>query len=140
VDSIPLFDKVANCTTVQQMGNCGTAEIAYFTHIVQRYDGDLLSQLAPLTAFIQGEALEENPHIIHDIRNYVPGTTYSDLTRRVRNAWQFARVRAFEVELQNRTNPVVWQKGSWLAGWRSMLMASRSAILNIEKSTYNDYI
>lgn len=135
---IPTFDKVTDCVTVHRIENCGTAEMAYFQHIVDRYDN---GQLAPMTAFIQGGAPHENPHILHDIRSFIPGTSYSDLTRSVKPAWMFKGMSDIELILQNRTNIRVATKGGlWLAAWRSMFMASSSKVKSIDKSIYIEYI
>jgi hypothetical protein len=63
----------------------------------------------------------ENPHVIQDIFNYMPGTTYSSLSRIVRSAWHMAR-DPVRVEMQSRMTPGLSEQGMWMTGWRSQFM------------------
>jgi hypothetical protein len=134
--NLPAFQNVSDdCATIHSIDNCGTQEYAFFYHIYERYE----DRLAPMTAFLQAGALSENPHVVHDILAYLPGTTFAGLARHVRAAWHVQRKGPAESALQNKTAPLVFQQKTWLNDWRAMFLASRSALERLDRSLYLEF-
>jgi hypothetical protein len=92
-----------------------------------------------MVAFLQGSAITENPHVIQDVFNYMPGRTYSELSRVVRRAWHM-KPDPFRVEMQSRMTPGLSEQGMWVTSWRSQFMASRETLRNVPKSAYEELI
>lgn len=116
----PLTEK---CSTVKKIKNCGTEEYAYIQYILDHYD-----TMPPTVSFIQGGALTENPHVIYDMMVHIPGTTYKDLSRHVRNGWHFPKEGVAEKEIMRKLFPYLENKTSWLTSWRGMFAVSREQI------------
>lgn len=104
---IPL---TANCATIKQVNNCGTQEYAYFQFILDHYES-----MSPMVSFIQGDALTENPHIIYDMMVNIPGTTYKDLSRHVRESWHMSILKEADREIMRDSFPYLENKKTWLA-------------------------
>ncbi len=106
-EMIPL---TANCATIKQVKNCGTQEYAYFQFILDHYES-----MSPMVSFIQGDALTENPHIIYDMMVNIPGTTYKDLSRHVRESWHMSILKEADREIMRDSFPYLENKKTWLA-------------------------
>jgi hypothetical protein len=78
-----------DCVSIHPIDNCGTEEYAYLKHVESSMKNE--RGLASMTAFVQGGGLTENPHIVADILNYLPGTIFSTLSRHVRDGWHFGK-------------------------------------------------
>lgn len=132
---IPEFEHINDCMTVHSDGkDCARETYAFFDFISKRYDN-----LPEMGAFLQGSAWSENPHVVHDILNYLNGTWFSDLSRVVKISWHGALLekrRHFIEELA----PEILNKTRWLNGWRSQYMASRPALRSIPKQTYLNFM
>lgn len=142
VDNIPTFTKVAGCITVIQIDNCATQEYAFLHYMVDNYGdggdgGDTTAAAATMAAFVQGGALTENPHLIHDIKTYIKGTTYKSLARCVRGAWHLTDDKVVAA-MQSKMIPEILKLDSWVEGWREMFMLSTAKIQKFDKSIYKD--
>jgi hypothetical protein len=133
MDSIPLPEKVANCTFIHHILNCGVEEYAYMHYIEQNYDN-----LPPMIAFVTGGSLSENPHLIHDSLNFLNGTMYKDLARYVSTAWHMGSTVDGEQFIWNMTTPEVWDQPHWLANWRSHFLVSSSQIQRYPRYVYSN--
>lgn len=131
--NIPNFNALEECVTVHRIENCGTQEYAFFHHV--QYQRERLPQM---TAFLQGGALTENPHVVHDILSYIPGMTYRELTRHVRVGWPWKET-GVRAEMVKKTVPHILEEEMWLTGWRSMYMAARSELLKYPNSVYAEF-
>lgn len=128
--TIPSFTKITDCVTVHRSRDCGRETYSYFAYIVDRYD-----DLPDLMAFVQGSAITENPHIVEDVVNVLPTTTYMGLSRIVKDAWHM-RADPKRADLQNRSIPSLQQQGAWPTSWRSQFMASRDAVRSVPRKYY----
>jgi hypothetical protein len=131
---IPEFKKVQECVTVHRGKDCARETYAYFEFVREYYDS-----LPSMVAFLQGSAITENPHVVNDVLNYMPGTTYSSLSRIVRSAWHMKH-DPLRVDMQSRMTPGLSEQGTWMTGWRSQFMASRETLRNVPKSAYEELI
>lgn len=136
-ERIPTFVKVADCVTIYSgIENCGREEYAFFKHVVDNYD-----KLPPMVAFLQGSSITENPHIVHDVMSYLPGTRFKDLSRHIRSAWHFpAYANSTDQNgIQEKTSPIVYQQKTWVTSWRSMFLASRTELHTLSKALYIEH-
>lgn len=124
------ISSVSECATLHRLVNYGTEEYAYFTYIQDMYDS-----LPSMVSFIQGGALTENPHIIHDILGpnlWLPGLTYRSLSRYVQVAWHMIDYEKEEkkgdAEIMTRYAPYLFNMSSWITGWRGMYTVSSAQI------------
>lgn len=134
IDLNKVIPLTANCATIKQVNNCGTQEYAYFQFILDHYES-----MSPMVSFIQGDALTENPHIIYDMLVNIPGTTYKDLARHVRDGWFMEGVKENpEMEIMHNLFPYLEDKEVWLTSWRGMFAASREQIKLHSPKSYFD--
>jgi len=134
---IPL---IKDCITIHRIhNNYGTEnDYAYLHHIVEYYDS-----LPSMLSFIQGGGIMENPHVIYDMLNNIPGTTYRDLSRHVRDGWHFQEVGLMKGKGEDNIEevfPYLKERQSWKTGWRSMFSVSREQIRNHELSSYSNIL
>lgn len=135
-DTIPGLSK---CSTLHTLKNFGTEEYAYLTYIQENYDN-----MPPMISFIQGGGITENPHIIFDIMENMPGLQYKSLSRVVGPAWHFVKyeeVKDGEKDILNShlgfllTQPHVRNTG-WLSDYRGMFTVSRDQIREHSLNVY----
>jgi len=117
--------------------NYGTQEYVYFGYILDMYDS-----LPSLVSFIQGGALTENPHIIHDILGPdLPGLTYRGLARNTRSAWHMINYekaeKRGEPEIMTRYLAHLLNVTLWINDWREMFTASGAQIRQNPWKAYN---
>jgi Protein of unknown function (DUF3431) len=129
---IPDFVNLKDCHTVHRDQECGGVAYAYFHYMQDRYNN-----FPGMVAFLHGNANTENPHVIDDILNFLPGTTFFSLTRLVRGAWHM-QSDAARASLQERLVPELLSQDSWLTSWRYQFMASRETIRSIPQWGYQD--
>jgi hypothetical protein len=132
--TVPTFYNISECATiVEGVENCGTQEYAYFKFIDDHYDA-----LPAMVAFIQGGALTENPHLLHDIMHIIPGTYYADLSRHVLEAWHMGSdpVRSSMIR---QVAPRILHEKFWWASWRSQFMVSRRALQRFPRQLYQEF-
>lgn len=132
--SIPVLENVADCVTVvTDAGNYGRETYAYFDFIQRRYDS-----LPEMTAFLQGSAYTENPHVAHDVLHYLPGTTYASLSRNVRGAWHLGKHMEKRRTFLERGTPHLLNQTTWVTGWRSQFLASRETLRSVPRQLFAD--
>ncbi len=124
-ESIPT---VSNCATLHRAMNYGTQEYVFFGYILDMYDS-----LPSIISFIQGGALTENPHIIHDILGPdLPGMTYRGLARNTRLAWHmmdYEKVeKRGEPDIMSNYLSHLLNMTHWISDWRAMFTVSGAQI------------
>mmetsp|Transcript_9077 Transcript_9077/g.14540 ORF Transcript_9077/g.14540 Transcript_9077/m.14540 type:complete len:383 (+) Transcript_9077:212-1360(+) len=134
IDLKEVLPLIQICTTLHRERNCGTEEYAYVRYIMDRYDS-----LPPMVAFIQGGAITENPHVIYDMMEYIPGTTFKGLSRHVRTAWHFEKSKDNATQgIVSMAFSHVKERKTWLAPWRGMFAASQDQIRRLPWLVYAD--
>jgi hypothetical protein len=152
--SLFLPPNVRDCTTINiDVRNCGIEEYAYLSFIERNWDN-----LPEHVAFVQGNPLTENPHVMEDIwmSARIRDLSFRDLSRHVRNGWHtehntvVGRLSqhnknnnnhnntSVESIIINETIPTLQNFRVWKTGWRGMYMVSRQAIKRHPLTIYQD--
>ncbi len=125
-----ILPRIVTCTTLHRIHNCGIEEYAYLSYIQDWYD-----RLPSRVSFVQGGAITENPHIIHDMLDQpIPGMYFKDLSRQVRDAWHFGdydkdeKARAGEYGIVMSAIRYLEKESLWLNSWRGMFTTTRNQI------------
>mmetsp|Transcript_38979 Transcript_38979/g.93363 ORF Transcript_38979/g.93363 Transcript_38979/m.93363 type:complete len:368 (+) Transcript_38979:178-1281(+) len=127
---------ISGCSTVHVLKNFGTEEYAYLRYIEEHY-----AMLPQSVSFIQGGALTENPHIIYDTMQDLPGEQYKSLSRHVDLAWHFVDYNAPGNGEKKILDDLGFMEGmgkSWVSAYRGMFAVSGDRIKRYGLNAYAD--
>ena len=131
---------VSDCATIHTLKNHGTEEYAYLMYIQEHYN-----TMPQMVSFIQGGGITENPHIIYDIMENMPGLQYKSLSRHVSQAWHYVKYDNYEKGEKGivtnhlnflLTQPHVHNTG-WMSDYRGMFTVSREQIKEHPLNVYD---
>jgi hypothetical protein len=134
--TIPDFSNtiISECVTVYPIDNCGTEEYAYFKYVQDHY-----LTLPDTVAFIQGDGLTENPHLVYDIFHTIPGTYYMDLSRIITRWYTLQDVDPVRDTMIGQVAPQLLNESTWFINLRGQFLASREALQRIPQDVYQRF-